>query len=64
MSRFYYVHPESGCAFSSEVPPEVVLASGDGLCMEVDRHEYLKSCIEWGIEPDLEPIADLLGDLL
>ena len=50
--RFYYVHPESACAFVDTRGPEVVLNGGDGMCSEVNRDEYLRACEAWEISPE------------
>ena len=64
MSRNFYVHAESGCAFSSHAPIDEVLPA-DGLLEWVTREQYLAACAEFEIEPEaMTSDEDLLGDLL
>ena len=61
--RWYYVHGESGCAFPSEDPPEVVM--NDPCVEEVPREIYLRACVEFDIEPEPPLLWEtLFGDLL
>ncbi len=62
MSRYFYVHPESGSAFVDTRGPEIVCA-GEPLCEHVDYEIYVHWCREWEIkpEPEIDDFKDVLG---
>ncbi len=50
---YYYVHDESGCAFLSDDPPEVVCKEPLVEC--VPRDIYLRACERYGQPPEPHP---------